>query len=51
MIDEEVRGIIKECYNKAKDIIIKNRKMLDKIVEVLLEKEVIDAKEFEAFFK
>lgn len=50
-IDEEVRSIIDECFAKAKTILKENRKTLDKLVEVLLEKEVIDSKEFDEFFK
>lgn len=51
MIDEEVRVIINDCYQKAKKILEENRAILDKIVAVLLEKEVVEAEEFNAFFK
>ncbi len=51
IIDEEVKGIINTCYEQAVEIISKHKGILDKIVEALLEKEVLDADEFEAFFK
>ncbi len=51
VIDQEVRDIIESCFNEAKRIIEDNRKILDKIVEALMEKEVLDAEEFNSFFK
>lgn len=50
IIDEEVRQIIDDCFKEAKKIISENRAILDKVVKVLLEKEVLDAEEFNAFF-
>jgi cell division protease FtsH len=49
-IDEEVRGIVEQCYQETKRILSKYRELLDKIVLVLLEKETLDAEEFSAFF-
>ncbi len=46
-IDEEVEKIISACYKKAKDIIKKHRKELDKVSETLLKQESIDEDEFE----
>ena len=46
-IDREVRHIITECYDKAREIIRKNRRRLDRIVEILLEKETIEGSELE----
>ena len=40
-IDEEMRRIINECYDTTKDIISKNRKLLDLIANTLLEEETI----------
>lgn len=51
IIDKEVRGIIDTCYSEAKRLILKNRSILDKIVDALLEKEVLEANEFNTFFK
>ena len=41
IIDEEVRCIMEECYDKAKSIIIKHINVLEKCAELLLEKEKI----------
>jgi cell division protease FtsH len=44
MIDVEIRKLVDEQYNRAKDIIIKKRLALDKIAEALLQYETIDGK-------
>ena len=49
-IDNEVRDIISDCYEKAKKIISDYRDVLDKSAELLLEKEKITREEFEALF-
>lgn len=46
-IDEEIMNLIKSSYARAKDIIVKNRAAFDKLVETLLEKEVVDAAEID----
>ncbi len=46
-IDAEVEKIISACYKKAKEIIKKHRKELDKVSETLLKQESIDEDEFE----
>lgn len=40
-IDQEMRKIIDECYKNAVKIIKENRKLLDLIAEVLIERETI----------
>ncbi|MBQ8596635.1 MAG: ATP-dependent zinc metalloprotease FtsH [Lachnospiraceae bacterium] len=50
-IDKEVKGIIDDCYNKAKTIILENIEVLHKCSELLLEKEKIGRDEFEALFE
>ncbi|MEE3344217.1 MAG: ATP-dependent zinc metalloprotease FtsH [Bacilli bacterium] len=40
-IDEEMRSIINECYDKTKRIIKENKKLLDLIANTLLEEETI----------
>jgi len=47
MIDREIRRIIESCYDKAKDILIKNKETLIKIASILKEKETIEAEEFD----
>jgi len=44
-IDEEVRRLIGQGYNTAKQIISENREVLERIAAALLEREVIDANE------
>lgn len=50
VIDSEVKRIIDECYQKAKDIILEHRSVLDRCTELLIEKEKIGQEEFEALF-
>ncbi len=49
-IDKEVKGIIDDCYAKAKDIIVEHMDVLHSCAELLLEKEKIGRQEFEALF-
>ena len=44
-IDQEVRKIIEECYNRAKQVINDNSELLVKVAEALLEKEVLTSEE------
>ncbi len=46
-IDQEVKAIIDECYENAKEILTARRELMDKIAGVLLEREIIDAEEFD----
>ena len=47
LIDKEVKAIIDKCYECAKEILTEHRALLDKIANVLLEREVLDAEEFD----
>ena len=38
--------MVKECYKETYSIVSKNRKAMDKIVDVLIEKETINGEEF-----
>lgn len=49
-IDQEIKRIIDECYAKAKQMIMDYRDVLDACANLLLEKEKISQKEFEALF-
>lgn len=42
LIDEEVRAIVLKAENRAMEILTRNRALLDKVAEALLEKEVLD---------
>lgn len=50
VIDHEVKRIIDECYQKAKDIILEHRLVLERCSDLLIEKEKIGQQEFEALF-
>lgn len=50
-IDLEVKRIIDECYEKAKQMIAEHRGVLDACANLLLEKEKINQQEFEALFE
>ena len=50
-IDEEVKKIVNDCYEKAKEIIIKHKDVLEKCAELLIEKEKIGREEFESLFE
>ena len=47
IIDEEILGLIRSSYARAKEIISTHRAAFDKLVAVLLEKEVVEAKEID----
>ena len=49
-IDEEVKRIIDECYEKARAILKEYHDVLDACAQLLLEKEKITRSEFEALF-
>jgi cell division protease FtsH len=46
-IDEEVRKLVDVAYKRAKDVLVSNRQILDKIAEMLIEKETVDAEELQ----
>lgn len=50
-IDKEVKNIIDDCYNKAKDIILQHEDVLHSCAQLLLEKEKITREEFEGLFQ
>ena len=45
-VDKEVMDMLKVAYEKAKEILRDNRKIMDKLAEFLIEKETITGKEF-----
>jgi cell division protease FtsH len=46
-IDDEIKRIINDCYYKAKNILIENKQILDKVVAVLMDKETISGEELD----
>ncbi len=45
-IDDQVRAIVARCYEDACRIIIENRAVIDRLVDLLIERETIDGDEF-----
>lgn len=50
-IDKEVKNIIDDCYQKAKDIIMEHEAILHSCADLLLKKERITRDEFEGLFE
>ncbi|MGN1314285.1 MAG: ATP-dependent zinc metalloprotease FtsH [Lachnospiraceae bacterium] len=50
-VDEEVRKLLEESYEKAKALLSDNREVMDKLAEFLIEKETITGKEFMKIFR
>ncbi|GIW45831.1 MAG: ATP-dependent zinc metalloprotease FtsH [Candidatus Binatia bacterium] len=50
-IDNEVRRLINECYQRAKDLLLANLSSLHRLAETLLEKEVLDGAEIDAIIQ
>ncbi|MBC8122656.1 MAG: ATP-dependent zinc metalloprotease FtsH, partial [Gemmatimonadaceae bacterium] len=46
-IDDEVRVLIQKAHEVASQILIENRAMMDRVVEILMQKETVDAEELE----
>ena len=51
VIDQEIKRIIDECYQKSKSILLEHEGILHRCAELLLEKEKISRDEFEALFE
>lgn len=50
-IDEEVKRIVNDAYFKAKNILIENKHVLDKLASTLMEKETVDGSEIDAMIE
>lgn len=48
-IDDQVKIIVKHCYDQALDIIKKNRIVMDQLVDRLIEEETIEGEEFRKY--
>ncbi len=46
-IDEEVSKLVDEAYTRAKQVLSENRSVLDRLSEMLVEKETVDAEELQ----
>ncbi len=47
IIDEEVKSLVDEAYAKAMDILTEKRDLLERVTDALVERETLDADEFE----
>ena len=47
-IDEQVRRMVKSCYEETVSLVAANREAMDRLVEMLIEKETMDGAEFAA---
>ena len=45
-IDAQVRSIVEHCYDRSLKIVRENREVIDRLVDLLIEKETIDGEEF-----
>ncbi len=50
-IDQEVMMILRECYEKARELLSQDRETLDRLADYLYEKETITGKEFMKIFR
>ncbi|MDF5708914.1 MAG: ATP-dependent zinc metalloprotease FtsH3 [Nostoc sp. S4] len=46
-IDEEVRKLVDVAYTRAKEVLVGNRKILDQLAQMLVDKETVDAEELQ----
>jgi len=51
LIDNEVRAIVSQSYEKAKDILQRNMAILHQLANSLLEKEVLDGRQIDSIIK
>jgi cell division protease FtsH len=47
-IDDEIRRIIEEAHQRAKDLLVEKREILDRVSKILITRETIEAHEFQA---
>ena len=46
-IDEEVSQLVDQAYQRAKQVLVENRGILDQLAEILVEKETVDSEELQ----
>jgi cell division protease FtsH len=51
LIDNEVKSLVDDAYSEAKKILREHKEEVEKLVKMLLEKEVVSGEEFEEIFK
>jgi len=50
-VDSEIESLVKTAFERAKKVLEVNKKKLDRVAKVLVEKETLDEKEFEELMK
>jgi cell division protease FtsH len=51
LIDDEIRAVVTQSHEKAKDILQKNMETLHRLATTLLEKEVLDSQQIDAIIR
>ncbi|MFA5749790.1 MAG: ATP-dependent zinc metalloprotease FtsH [Candidatus Shapirobacteria bacterium] len=51
LVDEEIKKLVDESFIEAKKVLTKNKKKLDKVAKILVEKESLGQEEFENLMK
>ena len=46
-VDDEVRNLVDQAYRRAKAVLVENRHILDKLAQMLIERETVDAEELQ----
>lgn len=46
-VDDEVRNLVEQAYRRAKEVLVGNRHVLDKLAEMLVDKETVDSEELQ----
>ena len=46
-IDDEVRNLVDQAYRRAKSVLLENRLILDKLADMLIERETVDSEELQ----
>ena len=49
MIEREVHDILASCHQRARDILVANRPIVEEMSDMLLEEEVLDGDRMQAF--
>jgi cell division protease FtsH len=47
IIDAEVRKLVDQAYTRAKEVLVENRAILDKLADMLVERETVDSEELQ----
>jgi len=51
LIDKKIKEYLTNCYDKSKKIVKDNKKLIDKMAVVLMDKEYLTKEEFENMMK